>query len=204
MSKFPSMARGGQLHYGCDAAALDLRNDRFIFRSVAGVRSQDETVEQTRRDPQAGRDYSIFNKILHANDGSEPAFHALTMALTLAQETKSELHLVCVKEVPSLPEFISEVDETIERAGRRFKEVLQRAFAMAEERDVTLKTHIITGHPVQSIVRLAEALEASLMIIGATAHSVLYERMLGSRAGRIMRLAPCPVLVVKWRHHGDG
>jgi nucleotide-binding universal stress UspA family protein len=38
---------------------------------------------------------------------------------------------------------------------------------------------------------------ADLLVIGATAHSALYERMLGSRADRVVQLAPCPVLVVK-------
>jgi len=28
----------------------------------------------------------MFSKILHANDGSEPAFHALSMALAIAQQ----------------------------------------------------------------------------------------------------------------------
>jgi nucleotide-binding universal stress UspA family protein len=34
-------------------------------------------------------------------------------------------------------------------------------------------------------------------VIGATGHSALYERMLGSRADRVIQLASCPVLVVK-------
>ncbi|WP_428548869.1 universal stress protein [Roseiarcus sp.] len=33
--------------------------------------------------------------------------------------------------------------------------------------------------------------------MGATGHSGLYERLIGSRADRIIQLAPCPVLVVK-------
>lgn len=31
----------------------------------------------------------MFNKILHANDGSEPAFHALSLALTIALQNNS-------------------------------------------------------------------------------------------------------------------
>jgi len=34
-------------------------------------------------------------------------------------------------------------------------------------------------------------------VIGAAGHSELYERMLGSRADRIVHLAKCPVLVVR-------
>ena len=60
-----------------------------------------------------------------------------------------------------------------------------------------LLTHILTGHPVRDIVKLAADIEADLLVIGATGHSALYERMIGSRADRIVQLAQCPVLVVK-------
>ena len=53
----------------------------------------------------------MFNKILHASDGSEHAFHALRLALAIAQHNKSELHIVCVQEIPYMPEFIEEVRE---------------------------------------------------------------------------------------------
>lgn len=51
----------------------------------------------------------MFAKILHANDGSAPAFNALKLALTLAQQNQSELHMVSVMEVDYLPEFVEEI-----------------------------------------------------------------------------------------------
>ena len=36
-----------------------------------------------------------------------------------------------------------------------------------------------------------------LLVIGATGHYALHERMIGSRADRLVHLSPCPVLVVK-------
>ena len=60
-----------------------------------------------------------------------------------------------------------------------------------------LQTHVLTGHPVRDVVQLAAELKVELLVIGATGHSALYERMLGSRADRLVHLAPCPVLVVK-------
>jgi nucleotide-binding universal stress UspA family protein len=50
---------------------------------------------------------------------------------------------------------------------------------------------------VRDIVALAAELKADLLVIGSTGHSQFYERMLGSRAGRLVHFAPCPVLVVK-------
>jgi len=68
---------------------------------------------------------------------------------------------------------------------------------MAEESCVKLHTHVLTGHPVRDIVELAAELKADLLVIGSAGHSELYERMLGSRADRIVHLAGCPVLVVR-------
>ena len=139
----------------------------------------------------------MFDRILHANDGSEHAFHALALALAIAKQNDSELHMICVEEIDYMPEFIEEVREETGTAARRFHTVLQRARAMAEEKQVKLKTHVMAGHPVRDIVDLAAELKADLLVIGAKGHSAIYERLVGSRADRIMQLAPCPVLVVK-------
>jgi nucleotide-binding universal stress UspA family protein len=138
----------------------------------------------------------MFAKILHANDGSEHAFHALTLALAVAKQNNSELHMVSVEEIDYLPEFIEEVREETGTAARRFHGVVKRARAMAEVSHVKLHTHV-AGHPVRDIVKLAADLNVGLLVIGAPGHSALYERMVGSRADRIMQLAQCPVLVVK-------
>jgi nucleotide-binding universal stress UspA family protein len=139
----------------------------------------------------------MFTKILHANDGSDPAFRAFALALDIAKEGTAALHLVCVEEIPYLPEYIEEVREETRVAARRFHSVLQKAREMAEQREVKLQTHLRAGHPVRTIVDLANELGADLLVVGATGHSQLYERMIGSRADRLVHLAPCPVLVVK-------
>ncbi len=139
----------------------------------------------------------MFKKILHANDGSESAFHALSLAIALAEQNQSELHMVCVEELPSLPEFIADVRDAKEAADRRYADVLRRASDAARERQLQLRTHVVVGHPVREIVKLAAELEVELLVIGAVGHSELYERLIGSRADRITQLAQCPVLVVK-------
>lgn len=139
----------------------------------------------------------MFAKILHANDGSETAFHAFAFALAVAKQNQSELHMVCVEELPYLADFIEEVEQTTEAAARRFESVLERARGLAEEQGLKLTTHLFAGHPVRDIVKLAADLNADLLVIGAKGHSELYERMIGSRADRIIQLAQCPVLIVK-------
>jgi nucleotide-binding universal stress UspA family protein len=105
--------------------------------------------------------------------------------------------MICVEEIDYMPEFIEEVREETGTAARRFHKVVQRAMAMAQESRVALQPHVVAGHPVHDIVDLAARLKAELLVIGARRHSEIYERLIGSRADRIVQLAPCPVMVVK-------
>ena len=139
----------------------------------------------------------MFRKILHANDGSDHAFHALMMAVAIAKQNNSELHMISVEEIDYMPEFIEEVREETGTAARRYHPAVQRARALAEASRVPLQVHVVAGHPVRDIVDFAAKIDAKLLVIGATGHSALYERLIGSRADRIVQLAPCPVLVVK-------
>ncbi len=139
----------------------------------------------------------MFKKIVHANDGSDHAFHALELALTMAKEGGAELHMVCVEEIDYMPEFIEEVREEAGTAARRFHAALLRARAMAQEQGIALTTHVLAGHPVRDILTLAADLDADLLVIGGSGHSGFYERMIGTTAARVVHLAKCPVLVVK-------
>ena len=139
----------------------------------------------------------MFSRILHANDGSEHAFNALSLALKIAKQSNAELHMISVEEIDYLPETMEDVRQETGVAGRRFHSVVNRARSMAEEAQVKLKTHVVAGHPVRDIVDLARDLKADLLVVGASGHSALYDRMIGSRADRIVHLAPCPVLVVR-------
>jgi nucleotide-binding universal stress UspA family protein len=139
----------------------------------------------------------MFKIILHANDGSGPAFKALDLAIAMAKQNAAVLHLVCVEEIPPMPEYIEEVREAKGIAARRFHPIVERVRLQAEQNGIKIKIHVVSGHPVRMIVDLVDEIGADLLVIGATGHSALYERMVGSRADRIIQLAACPVLVVK-------
>jgi nucleotide-binding universal stress UspA family protein len=139
----------------------------------------------------------MFNKILHASDGSEQALQALALSLALAKQNNSEMHMVCVEEAPYVSELIEEARDATRAAGSRIEGILQRARLMAEECQVKLHTHVIMGHPVRDIIALAADLDADLLVIGAQGHSDFYGRLIGSKAERVTQLARCPVLVVK-------
>jgi nucleotide-binding universal stress UspA family protein len=140
---------------------------------------------------------AMFKVILHANDGSKPAFRALDLAVSVAKQNAAVLHLVCVEEIPPMPEYIEEIREARGVAARRFHPIVERVRFQAEQNSIKLQIHVVSGHPVRMIVDLVDEIGADLLVIGATGHSALYERMVGSRADRIVQLAACPVLVVK-------
>jgi nucleotide-binding universal stress UspA family protein len=139
----------------------------------------------------------MFKIILHANDGSGPAFKALDLAIAVAKQNAAVLHLVCVEEIPPMPEYIEEIREAKGVAARRFHPIVERVRFQAGQNSVKIQVHVVSGHPVRMIVDLVEEIGADLLVIGATGHSALYERTVGSRADRIVQLAACPVLVVK-------
>src|SRR5262249_59242436 len=115
----------------------------------------------------------MFERILCANDGSERAFGALAMAIKMAKENNSELHMVSVEEMDYMPEFIEEVREEIGTAARRFHKVINQARQMAEAAHVKLHTHVLAGHPVRDIVELSAALETDPLLLGSPPPSAL-------------------------------
>ncbi|HTE77260.1 MAG TPA: universal stress protein, partial [Xanthobacteraceae bacterium] len=144
----------------------------------------------------------LFGKILHAYDGSEQSSQALTLALAIAKQCGGELHIVSVGEVEYVPQSVGDIREQEGRAAHRLRSVLHRIGAVAAENNLKLHTHVLVGHAVRDIVALARELNVELLIIGAKGHSALYERVVGSRASRIMQLAHCPVLAVKSNRRG--
>lgn len=139
----------------------------------------------------------MFSKILHANDGSDRAFTALDAALELAQRCGSELHMICVEETPNFPATIDEIVEETAEANHFYEPVVHRARDLARARRIALAAHVVSGHPVQRIVKFVQDERCDLLVVGFMGHSALYERVIGGTADRLVRLAPCAVMVVK-------
>jgi len=139
----------------------------------------------------------MFSKILHANDGSAGAFKALEVALNMARHYRSELHMVAVEEMPWLPGTREEVVGDKELANHRFEGVIARAKEQARKQRVKLTTHLLVGHPVKAIVDLVAKNGFDALVLGYVGHSQFYSALVGSTAERLVRLAPCTIIVVK-------
>ena len=139
----------------------------------------------------------MFKHIVVANDGSEGGFKALALACDLAKHHRSKLHMISVEEIPDFPASIDEIVETKDAENHKFHAVLQKARAVAKAKGVEIDAEVVAGHPVTSIVERVKAIKADLLVVGFMGHSALYERIIGSTADRLVRLAACPTLVVK-------
>lgn len=59
--------------------------------------------------------------------------------------------------------------------------------------------HVRSGRPYEQIIRLAREIAADLIVLSTRGHSGLKHLLLGSTAERVVRSAPCPVLVARKR-----
>ncbi len=139
----------------------------------------------------------MYHKILHGLDGSEGSFKALNEAIRLAKSYGLELHSLTVEELPKYPETVSEISEEREAQNGKYDAVIAKAKEIAAGEKVELISHVTLGHEVKSFIDLIEKEGFDLLVVGFMGHSALYDRVMGSTCGSLVRLAPCSVLVVK-------
>lgn len=137
------------------------------------------------------------SKILIANDGSDGAFKALGFALSLAKAFAADLHMICIEELPLMPVSIDEVIEERDEFDHRYREVMARAASLARLQGIDLTPHVVPGHPVPTIIEFIQRHDIDHLVIGFMGHSAVYNRIIGGKSDRLVRLAPCTVTVVK-------
>jgi nucleotide-binding universal stress UspA family protein len=139
----------------------------------------------------------MFKRIAVANDGSQGGRKALEFACDLAKLHRAVVHMISVEELPDFPASIDEVLETKQAENNKFHDVLKCARKVAKAKGVKLQAEVVAGHAAATIVERVKTLKADLLVVGFMGHSALYERIIGGTADRLVRLAPCPVLVIK-------
>ena len=142
----------------------------------------------------------MFQRILIANDGSDGALRAFSVALDLAAALGSSLHMISVEE--DLPrhveeETIEEVQEQKDEEDSYYGRIARDAVSAAKKKGVPLEHSIVSGHEVQCIVEFARAERFNLLVIGYHGHSKLYDHLWGGTSQNLTRLSPCSVLVVR-------
>lgn len=143
----------------------------------------------------------MFNRIVHANDGSENSFMALRAAIDLAALAEARLDVLFVEEIAPRSGTIGDVTAHDAAERRRIAKRKASAERLAEEKSVRLETHVFAGHPVQHIVEFTRERKADLLVIGATEHADLWEKVFGRRSDRMTHKVGCSVLIVREGGH---
>jgi len=105
--------------------------------------------------------------------------------------------MITVEAIPHFPASIDEVEEERYEANHRFAPVIDSARNQAKAARVKIEIHLVPGHVIEGIVEFVKTHNVDLLVVGFMGHSQLYERIIGSTTDRLVRLAPCSVLVVK-------
>ncbi len=145
-------------------------------------------------------------KILLATDGSKDAALAARAAIDLSNKTGAELHVVHAWRKPHAP--------SLARPGLAYpsQEAISYPHTLKCEAEGLLKeqvelirdaggsvaeAHLREGRPADEIAALAEELEADLVVIGSRGVGTVKRLVTGSVSEGVVRLAPCPVLVMR-------
>lgn len=151
------------------------------------------------RDWVTGSDTRIeLKRVLVAHDFSDYSELALNYALSLAQEYQSELHLLHV-----LPPFTLDESEIswypLGREGAYHKAArrLQKAAPAEAHLWCDIKHAVSEGQPYREILSYAEKHEIDLICLGAHGAGFGMRTLFGSNVDRVLRQAPCPVLVTR-------
>ncbi len=141
----------------------------------------------------------MFKKILIATDGSDIAENAADFGIRLAKNLNSEIYCIYVVDTTAF----SSIDNEI--IWQNIKSVLEedgkRALKSIEDkvRGMNIKFHTIIkyGNPSEEIVKFAKENDIDLIVMGTSGRSGLDKFLIGSVAEKVIRMAPCPVMVIR-------
>lgn len=154
--------------------------------------------------------WDVFQKILVPIDGSEHAERALGTALNVATRFTGAITLMHVYSLNVfLPLYLygneginrglahqelSKLSEEMHDAGVN---LLTESAKKIEAQGIPVETRLTEGHVMQEIVKTAQNGRFDLIVMGAKGESKIKEMLLGSVSEKVVRNAPCAVLIVK-------
>jgi nucleotide-binding universal stress UspA family protein len=136
--------------------------------------------------------------ILVAHDFCGPAVAAQQEALRLAEAMKARVTLMHVYTLPAYGFQGMAAEEEVECALRGAAEAgLDACVARARRSGLQVDAILRRGTPWIEVGRAAAEIGADLVVVGTHGRTGLKHLMLGSVAEKLVRTAPCPVLVVR-------
>jgi len=143
----------------------------------------------------------MFKRILIATDGSESSEHAIRTGLEFAKIVGAEVTALNVMEDPVLlnTPAASQMKNLYAILEQEGKETVKRVKDIGESVGVNVSVKVVSGNPSKVIVD--EGAKYDLIVIGTLGRSGVAKLLIGSVAEKVVKLAKCPVLVV--RNKGD-
>ena len=147
------------------------------------------------------RDRARLGTVLVPTDFSQESLKAVRYAVALLRQFGGELHLVHVHDVDysyavppivAVPPMITAGELEAYCRGE-----LQRLAAEHVTGNLPRTLHCATGRAFHEICKLAEEIDADLVVISTHGRTGLPYLVLGSTTERVVRHSPCPVLVVR-------
>jgi nucleotide-binding universal stress UspA family protein len=133
-------------------------------------------------------------KILLATDGSKDATLAAQDAIDLSDQSGAELHVVYVGH-SSLTQPPTEYRTAAQQRLDELVTKVEDAGVTVAEAHLRMDTQ--GSMEDENIVGLAEELGTDLIVIGSQGLSRMKRLLMGSVSERVVRLAHCPVLVMR-------
>lgn len=142
-----------------------------------------------------------MNKLLVATDFSPTARAALRFARELAACTSAQLELVTVSRDPRADTWVTlsgnqdAHSEGVTTAARAELERLSDD-VLSKEGMADVPVHVRVGEVAQSVLSVADDVDADLIVCGATGTTRLQALFFGATANRLVRQSTLPVLIV--------
>jgi len=139
----------------------------------------------------------VLKNILVAVDFDETSDVALSYAKSFAKHFGARLHMMHVMENLFLRPMANDPRDIEAGIGRRL------ADRLTEEEHQTLRPVPVlrkSDAPAEEIAKYAAEERIDLIVVGTHARSGVAHLLQGSVAEKVVRTAPCPVLIV---HHGE-
>src|SRR5688572_7181984 len=139
-----------------------------------------------------------IRKILCPVDGSESAGRAARFAAELAADLRASVRLLHVLDAPALAELgivaKGDIGDTKDFVSASSFDAALRSIG---ELEVTPERQVEIGHPADEIVDLAVRAGVDLIVMGCRGRSPARQLLTGSVSERVVRGAPCPVVLVR-------
>jgi len=146
---------------------------------------------------------NIPHRILMGTDFSDYSKEALDYAALLAKQFGADLYLLHAFEVPAYyipgvggvggPDII----EWLRSIREREQKGLETLAEEVRQKGVEVHPILKEGSPVGEILNAVKEIPAEMIVLGTHGRSGLNRFMMGSVAERVLRQAPCPIVLVR-------